>query len=260
LPLKTRSSDSDVALDTDDELGSMSPSKDKEPKTKARKAKTKRAKPAKKSAKRKEPTDLETPIASTSDTSIPSTPIAEPSTSALFSEEEDTTEPAPPEAKPFYVIGGAGDSRRDDTEQSDLAGPSITEPSITEPSITPQFLSSAEPEPSVATQGQYYLVFVNTPAQSLIKSKVQVHFEIFPTVAIGRDAENVVVIPDTEVSRSHAELSLDGNRVMLKDRGSTNGTYLFDGKEFQKINGTVEVKPNTMIKFGNNTIVKLTCE
>jgi hypothetical protein len=250
LRLKTRSSDSDVSLDNDDELGAMSPSTGKEPKTKARKAKAKRAKPAKKSAKKKEPTDMDTPIVSTS--------IAEPSTSALFSEDEDTSEPARPEAKPFYVIGGAGDSRSDDAEQNDLA----------EPSISPQFSPSAEPEPepapapvpSVAGQGEYSLVFVNTPAQSLMKSKVRVDFETFPTVAVGRDAENVVVIPDTEVSRSHAELSLDGNRVMLKDKGSTNGTYLFDGKEFQKINGTVEVKPNTMIKFGNNTIVKLTCE
>lgn len=243
MRLKTRSNDNDLGLDTD-ELESTSPSTGKEPKTKARKTKTKRAKPAKKPAKKNESADLDTPIVATS--------IAEPSTSALFSEDEDTSEPARPEAKPFYVIGGADDSRSDDAEQNNLS----------ESPVTPQFSPSAEPEPSVATagQGQYYLVFVNTPAQSLIKSKIQVDFEIFPTVAIGRDAENVVVIPDTEVSRSHAELSLNGNRVMLKDRGSTNGTYIFDGKEFQRINDTIEVKPNTMIKFGNNTIVKLTCE
>jgi len=93
-----------------------------------------------------------------------------------------------------------------------------------------------------------------------MKTKVQIDFDTFPTVAIGREAENVVVIPDTEVSRTHAELSLDGNKVILKDRGSTNGTFLFDGKDFQRVTGTVEVKPNSMIKFGNNTIVKLTCE
>jgi FHA domain len=257
LRLKTRPSDSDVGLDTDDELGTTSPSTSNQPKTKARKAKTKRAKSPKKPAKKKEATDLETPIASTSDTSIPSTPIAEPSASALFSEDEDTGESPRPEAKPFYVIGGADDSRSDDAEQNELAEPSIT-PQFS-PSPEPELLV-ARPEPSVSGQGQYFLVFVNTPAQSLIKSKVRVAFETFPTVAIGREAENVVVIPDGEVSRSHAELSLDGNRVMLKDRGSTNGTYLFDGKEFQKINGMVEVKPNTMIKFGNNTIVKLICE
>ncbi|TMI43384.1 FHA domain-containing protein [Candidatus Bathyarchaeota archaeon] len=104
------------------------------------------------------------------------------------------------------------------------------------------------------------MVFVNTPAQSLMKTKVRIDFDTFPTVAIGREAENVVVVPDTEVSRTHAELSLNGNKVILKDRGSTNGTYLFDGKDFQRVTGTVEVKPNSMIKFGNNTIVKLTCE
>jgi len=189
----------------------------------------------------------ECPQAAVQSASLP----AQPSLSPIFDEDKDTDEPARQAAQPFYVIGGAGEPTSE-PEQIDEDNSQIT----------PQFSPSSEAEPSVtsAGAGQYYLVFVNTPAQSLIKSKVQVDFETFPTVAIGRDAENVLVIPDTEVSRSHAELSLDGNRVMLKDRGSTNGTYLFDGKEFQRINDTVEVKPNTMIKFGNNTIVKLTCE
>ena len=98
------------------------------------------------------------------------------------------------------------------------------------------------------------------PIQSLVKSKVEIDFDTFPTVTIGRDQENVVVIPDQNVSRLHAELSRDGNGVMLKDQQSTNGTYLSDGREFQKVNDSVEVKPNSLIKFGSGTIVKLICE
>ena len=230
-----------MALDSDDELGTMSPSSYKEPKPKARKAKTKRARSGKQPEKKKAPKDP--------DTSNLATSPALPSLSAPFGEDEDTSEPAQQAANPFYVIGGAGQSRSDSTEED-----------VGESEITPQFSPSPSSEPSIGGQGQHYLVFVNTPAQSLMKTKVRVDFDTFPTVAIGREAENVVVIPDTEVSRTHAELSLDGNKVILKDRGSTNGTFLFDGKEFQRVTGTVEVKPNSMIKFGNNTIVKLTCE
>ncbi len=241
MPLKTRSTEGGVALDSDDELGTMGPSSDKESKPKARKAKTKRARSGKKPEKNKTPKAVDTPNLATSP--------ALSSLSSPFGEDEDTSEPAQQAANPFYVIGGAGQSRSDTAEED-----------VTESQITPQFSPSPSSEPSIAGQGQYYLVFVNTPAQSLMKTKVQVDFDTFPTVAIGREAENVVVIPDTEVSRTHAELSLDGNKVILKDRGSTNGTFLFDGKEFQRVTGTVEVKPNSMIKFGNNTIVKLTCE
>jgi hypothetical protein len=240
--LKTRSSEGGVALEPEDELGSTSPSSGKEPKAKARKPKTKRASSGKKKTAKKEPEAV--------DTSTLATSPAQPSISPAFAEDEDTGKPAQQKAEPFYVIGGAV-SRSDDDTSENFESQSQT---------TPQFSPSSSPEPSVVGQGQYCLVFVNTPAQSLIKSKVQIDFDTFSTVAIGREAENVIVIPDTEVSRTHAELSLDGNRVMLKDRGSTNGTFLYDGKEFQRVTGSVEVKPNSMIKFGNNTIVKLTCE
>jgi pSer/pThr/pTyr-binding forkhead associated (FHA) protein len=150
------------------------------------------------------------------------------------------------------VVEGVGGSRTD-----------IGEDRPVEAGIPSQFLPTPSQSPQSSTagegQGQYSLVFVNTPAQSLLKSEVQIDFDTFPTVTIGRDQENVVVIPDQNVSRLHAELSRDGNRMMLKDQQSTNGTYLYDGKEFQQVNDTVEVKPNSMIKFGTSTIVKLVC-
>jgi hypothetical protein len=141
------------------------------------------------------------------------------------------------------------------------------EPPLPEPEITP-FLPTPTPytpfSPSTTTpaigHGRYYMVFVNTPAQSLIKSKVPIEFDDFPVVSIGRSPENVVVIPDQEVSRKHAELTMDGAKLMLKDLNSRNGTFLYNGKEFQQVHDSVEVKPNSIVKFGTGTIVRLTSE
>src|SRR5918997_1336907 len=44
--------------------------------------------------------------------------------------------------------------------------------------------------------------------------------------AIGRDQGNDVVLPSTHVSRQHAQLQWDGDRYLLCDLGSKNGTFL----------------------------------
>jgi FHA domain/Zn-finger in Ran binding protein and others len=139
-----------------------------------------------------------------------------------------------------------------------------TAPEPPEPEITP-FLPAPTPYsqvPSTPTigHGRFYMVFVNTPAASLIKSKVPIEFDDFPVVTIGRGPENVVVIPDQEVSRKHAELTMNGTKLMLKDLDSKNGTFLYNGKEFQQVHDSVEVKPNSIVKFGTGTIVRLTSE
>ncbi len=46
-------------------------------------------------------------------------------------------------------------------------------------------------------------------------------------LSIGRDATNQIVINDTMVSRQHAQLTiLDNGQVLLKDLGSSNGTFI----------------------------------
>lgn len=45
-------------------------------------------------------------------------------------------------------------------------------------------------------------------------------------LTIGRDVECDIVIPDRQVSRRHARISLSGNGVLLEDLGSKNGTFL----------------------------------
>ncbi len=150
------------------------------------------------------------------------------------------------------------DSKDEDEEEVDFETPEIV---AAAPEPTPMAEPTPMPEPTPTSIDQrYYLVFVNTPAHSLIKSRVAIEFDDFPVVTIGRNPENIVVIPDPEVSRKHAQLSLEGSRVVLKDLKSSNGTYVYDGKEFQRVSDSVEVKPNTVIKFGTNTIVRLVIE
>src|SRR5260370_26700034 len=45
---------------------------------------------------------------------------------------------------------------------------------------------------------------------------------------IGRKADNDITIPEESASRRHAELTLnaDGNSLVLRDLGSTNGTFV----------------------------------
>ncbi len=144
----------------------------------------------------------------------------------------------------------------------------IEEPKVEEPVIeTEQVISSpitpfTSPTPSLPATGQtrYFLVFVSSPAQSIIKSKVSIDFDDFPVISIGRNPENVVVIPDQEVSRKHAELTLDGTRLVLRDLKSKNGTYVYNGKQFEQVSDSVEVKLNSLLKFGTGTIVRLTSE
>ncbi len=193
------------------------------------------------------------------------------------SDEDDETleperlEPANPEPEPFQP---ASATSTDDFESkpSDDLGP---KPSfvVTGPEPTPSHEDLASPKDSFSSFGEttmpssphpsgqrYYMVFVNTPAASLIKTKVAIEFDDFPTVSIGRSPENVIVIPDPEVSRKHASLRFDGSKMVLKDLGSSNGSFIYNGKEFERVSDSVEVRPNTVLKFGTGTIVKLVSE
>ena len=103
----------------------------------------------------------------------------------------------------------------------------------------------------------YYLVIVASSASSLVKTRIPLNFDDHPVISIGRGQGNIVVIPDQEVSRNHAELSFDGDKLLLKDLKSSNGTFVYDGKGFQRISDSVEVRDESVLKFGNDTVVRL---
>jgi hypothetical protein len=47
-----------------------------------------------------------------------------------------------------------------------------------------------------------------------------------PTITIGREAGNDVVVSDPQVSRRHASLTWDGRQFIIQDLGSVNGTFV----------------------------------
>lgn len=64
---------------------------------------------------------------------------------------------------------------------------------------------------------------------------------------VGRLPENELVIPDADVSRQHAEIVRDGNAYILRDRGSTFGTYVNE----KKIEGDHRLAHGDHIQFGS---------
>lgn len=54
-----------------------------------------------------------------------------------------------------------------------------------------------------------------------------------PRLVIGRKPECEIRIPVPDVSREHCELRVEGDRLMVKDLGSSNGTYV-DGQRVQE--------------------------
>jgi hypothetical protein len=68
---------------------------------------------------------------------------------------------------------------------------------------------------------------------------------------IGRSASCHITIDDPLVSREHARIRVDGNRITLEDLGSRNGVQV-GGKPIQ---GTVDLYDNARIRIGSQELV-----
>ena len=66
-------------------------------------------------------------------------------------------------------------------------------------------------------------------------------------VTVGRAAAADIPIPDTVLSRLHVSIFHDGKKWIVKDLGSTNGTWV-DG---EKITGDTELPLHTPVRIGN---------
>jgi pSer/pThr/pTyr-binding forkhead associated (FHA) protein len=51
---------------------------------------------------------------------------------------------------------------------------------------------------------------------------------------VGRKTPAEIVLPDSQISRTHCRLSSEGEDLWIEDLGSTNGTFL-DGKRLQVV-------------------------
>ncbi len=79
------------------------------------------------------------------------------------------------------------------------------------------------------------------------------HFEeqsytlILEKTTVGRDNHNNLVICDNSVSHHHCEILMNGPEIIVRDLGSSNGTYV-DGRRLN--NEQSQVKDGHIIRFG----------
>ena len=142
------------------------------------------------------------------------------------------------------------------------AGETVEEDVAVEEKAGEEAVEEVKPEqpPAPPIEALYFEV-VNAPAPDLVGKKIPLMFKVFPQITIGRSPENVVILPDPTVSRRHATVKVEDGRIMLIDLGSTNGTFVYNSEtgSFDKVE-KIELKPGMIVRFGENTIVKITTE
>jgi serine phosphatase RsbU (regulator of sigma subunit) len=69
-------------------------------------------------------------------------------------------------------------------------------------------------------------------------------------LTIGRDARQALALPDTEVSRLHARVSLINGDAVVEDLGSTNGTFLGG----QRLTTPVTLKEGDVLSMGSHLL------
>jgi hypothetical protein len=66
-------------------------------------------------------------------------------------------------------------------------------------------------------------------------------------MTVGRGSDNALVIDDSYTSSSHAEIVRDGENWLVRDLGSTNGTFVND----RPVHGQAWIQSGDDIAFGN---------
>ncbi len=87
--------------------------------------------------------------------------------------------------------------------------------------------------------------FCGRPAPDQPVTKVALSAEIF---SLGRDEQNRFCLRNQTVSSRHAELISLADGVVVRDLGSTNGTYL----NGQRVEGSVLAGPGDILQFGSS--------
>ncbi|HEV2127735.1 MAG TPA: FHA domain-containing protein [Thermomicrobiales bacterium] len=83
------------------------------------------------------------------------------------------------------------------------------------------------------------------PAESSLGMDERIPLSTYTT--IGRAAGNALVIDDSFTSSNHAEIVREDDRWLVRDLGSTNGTWV-NGR---RIHGQTWIEPGDDIAFGN---------
>ncbi len=93
------------------------------------------------------------------------------------------------------------------------------------------------------TDRRYSIAVINGPDAGAI-------FHITkPYITLGRENTDFVLM-DMEVSRRHASIEFFENKIILRDLGSTNGTYVGEKRITE-----IELKEQTEIRMGRTTLL-----
>ncbi|MHB0875488.1 MAG: FHA domain-containing protein, partial [Anaerolineae bacterium] len=75
-------------------------------------------------------------------------------------------------------------------------------------------------------------------------------FALQPESTIGRAEDNVIVLPDEQVSRHHAVVRLNGGHPVIADLGSRNGTFV----NGVRISAPTPLRPGDVITIGSSRL------
>ncbi|MCF8199119.1 MAG: FHA domain-containing protein [Sulfuritalea sp.] len=128
------------------------------------------------------------------------------------------------------------------------------EPAVFDPNATRIHFGASSSDASLAELERDQ---ADLPADSMVKLVcVGGHLKgkSFPVTAagitVGRDPENVVAITDPRVSSHHAWVGIIDSKVVLRDLGSTNGTFL--NAHMSSLVQEVVLSPGDTIFFGGH--------
>jgi pSer/pThr/pTyr-binding forkhead associated (FHA) protein len=76
-------------------------------------------------------------------------------------------------------------------------------------------------------------------------------YDLKGTTNIGRSQDNHVVLDDPTVSRQHAWIKVEGERFLVFDVGSGNGTFVND----QRVEAPQSLENGDVIRFGEVELV-----
>ena len=107
------------------------------------------------------------------------------------------------------------------------------------PSDAPLEASPGEEQPAEAATA--FTLVVTMPDGTVERFSLKEGKQI-----LGRESSCDLTVPDTSISRTHAQITVEGDTVTLEDMGSKNATFV-DG---QKLSEAVEVTPGDTLRFG----------
>lgn len=74
-------------------------------------------------------------------------------------------------------------------------------------------------------------------------------------IVVGRDSSADLSLPlDPSVSRKHLKISTQGNRIIIEDLNSTNGTFCIENRKVSRIHGRREFSGSVLIRIGSSVM------